>query len=285
MDLTHLRREERGITLVELVVAMGIFAIVMVGVIGTWTKTQEAYFVGSEVAEVQQNVRAAIDFLVRELRATGRDVTNCAFDYAGSPTLDCTSAKVDGCRLAPTAGIGLGAGGYTTNGCQNTFAVHFGTVSVGAGVNVSVPAADAITVRADRNDNGTIRGTPNQNATATNDSADENVTYYLATAAPPCPTGVTACIARDDGVTTTAAMVAVDIQGFKLTYFPRRGYPPCSPVVDPCPPFNAAGGGITSQTDADNIGRIRIEVAAVQRVAGQDVTKTLTTDVILRNRN
>jgi Tfp pilus assembly protein PilW len=279
-------RDARGITLTELAVALGIFGMIMLGVVGTWSKTQEAYFVGSEAAEVQQNVRAAIDFMVRELRAAGRDVTNCAFDYAGSPTLDCSSDKVTGCRNLPTAtppGIGLISGGYTANGCQNIFSIPFnGSLSVGGGITVSVPTASAINVRADRNDNGMIRGTANSSGT---DGADENVTYFLATSTPPCPSGVPACIARFDGASGTSSMVSVDIQGFTLTYFPRRGYPPCNPPVDPCPAFNPAGGGVTSQTDADNIGRIRIMVQAVQTTAGQTVIKTLTTDVIMSNRN
>ena len=73
---------------------LALFAMVMAGVVGTWGKAQEAYFVGSESAEVQQNVRAAMDFMVRELRSTGRDATVCAFDYATSTTTDCDGAKV-----------------------------------------------------------------------------------------------------------------------------------------------------------------------------------------------
>jgi len=85
--LSHLR-DERGITLAELVVTLALFGMIMTGVMMTWSKTQQAYFVGSEAAESQQNVRAAIDFMVREMRAAGRDVTVCAFDYAGPTSFD-----------------------------------------------------------------------------------------------------------------------------------------------------------------------------------------------------
>ena len=64
-----LLRDGRGLSLTELVVTLALFALVMVGVVGTWGKAQEAYFIGSESAEVQQNVRAAIDFMVREIRS------------------------------------------------------------------------------------------------------------------------------------------------------------------------------------------------------------------------
>src|SRR5215813_7722455 len=92
--------EERGVSLGELVVTIALFAFIMIGVVATWTKAQEAYFVGSETAEVQQNVRAAMDLMVSEIRSAGRDVTNCAFDYATSGTFtgaDCTTTKATTC--------------------------------------------------------------------------------------------------------------------------------------------------------------------------------------------
>ena len=94
----------RGLSLTELIVTLALFALVMVGVVGTWGKAQEAYFVGSETAEVQQNVRAAMDFMAREIRSGGRDATVCAFDYATSATVDCDGVKVANCtaRLAGT---------------------------------------------------------------------------------------------------------------------------------------------------------------------------------------
>jgi type II secretory pathway pseudopilin PulG len=259
---------DAGTTLTELVVTLGIFAAIMVGVLGAWTKSQEAYFVGSETAEVQQNVRAAIDFMVREIRATGRDLTNCAFDYATSGTFtaaDCTAAKAAACQIK----VG---GSYTTGGCQNIFAVPFGTV-----LGATVPSATAIAIRADRNDNGTVAGTANADAS---DPGGENVLYRLV-APGSCP-GVpgVACITRDDG-SGPQAMVAVDISGLTIRYFPKPGFPPCNatPPQNPCPQFTPA-----SQADADGIGRIQIEVTAQQVTVGTTVSRTLITDVYLRNR-
>jgi type II secretory pathway pseudopilin PulG len=269
------REGARGITLTELAIAMGIFAIVMLGVVGTWSKTQEAYFVGSEVAEAQQNVRTAIDFMVRELRSTGRDVTNCAFDYdaTASSFLDCSSGKVSMCgtRLA-----GTGPPAYDTNnglggtGCQNIFAI---------------PAAEAqqsqVRIRSDRNSNGRIAGRNNDIdvvgiCDGSEDCAEEDVIYNLATT---CPSGVPgACITRDDG-TGPVAMVAVDITGFTLTYFPRPGFPPCL-----TPPCTTAFTLPMTQQQADNVAMIGVLITARQVTAGQTITKTMSTDVMLRNR-
>lgn len=276
------RREgggERGVTLVELLVTLALFAFLVLGVLTVWTKTQEAYFVGSEAAEVQQNTRAAIDFMVRELRATGRDFTNCAFDYdaTSSPFLDCSSAKVAACQTKLggnyNASNGLPGGG---RGCTNLFAIP-----------AAEAQASAIRVRSDRNANGRIYGMGNAITTGSDpDSAQEDVRYFLTTASPPCPVPGMACIARQEGTTNpSVAMVAVDIEGFQLTYYPRPGFGPCAAVNGvvpyPCPPFPTLP---LTQHQADNIGRIRLVVTAVQVTAGQTVRRTLTTDVVLPNR-
>lgn len=251
-------RGERGVTLTELAVTLALFGMIMIGVVGTWQKTQEAYFVGSEAAEVQQNVRAAIDFMVRELRATGRDVTVCAFDYdqTGASVLDCTATKAAACDAKLP-------GAYTT--CANMFAMPFADVT-----------ATRIRIRSDRNDNGTIANTGN------GDEADEDVTYQLATGGA-CPSG-TQCITRTRAGGGAVAMVAVDINGLTFTYYPRPTYPPCDavPPQSPCPSFVPA-----NQRDADNIGRIQISVqaqTAIGGIASQTISRTLVTDVTLKNR-
>jgi Tfp pilus assembly protein PilW len=249
----------RGVTLAELAVTLALLGLIMIGVVTTWSTAQQAYFVGSEAAEVQQNIRAAMDFMVRELRATGRDVTACAFDYAGAASRDCTAAKVLRCQTK------LG-GEYVSY--SNVFAIPF--------VNAR---ASAIQIRSDRNDSGTIAGTTGASAS---DASEENVVYALANGAPPCPAGVTACVIRDDGQ-GAVAMVAVDTQGLSFTYYPRPGYPPCDavPPSTPCPPFALP---LSSQSQADNVGRIRISLTSRTVIGGQPITRRLETDVYLKNR-
>jgi type II secretory pathway pseudopilin PulG len=59
---------EAGVTLLELLLALVLFSLVIVGVFGLWQKSQETYFRGAEAASVQQNARAALEYLVRDLR-------------------------------------------------------------------------------------------------------------------------------------------------------------------------------------------------------------------------
>jgi len=269
-----LLRDTRGLSLTELVVTLALFAMVMVGVVGTWGKAQEAYFIGSESAEVQQNVRAAIDFMVRELRSTGRDATVCAFDYASAVTTDCDASKVTRCttKLAgtgtPTWETNNGLGGP---GCTGLYAVPFAEAT-----------ATTIRIRSDRNHNGRIAGRGNAitSPASAADRGEEDVLYALSTTN--CPPGVPQCITRDDG-TGPVAMVAVDINGLTFTYYPRANFGPCAGVANPC--NNAFGLPLASQAQADNIGRIRIVVQAQQVIAGQTVSRTLTTEVTLKNRS
>jgi len=261
---------ERGVTLTELLVALAIFGLVMAGVITTWTKAQEAYFVGSDVAELQQNVRTALDFMVREIQSTGRDATVCAFDYAFGGGTDCTNAKVTRCTTQLTAISATQSTFYNSiNGCQSVFAI---------------PVADATTtrlrIRADRNDNGSVA---RETAADPDDPNNEDVIYELRTGSP-CPTGVPACITRhaspDSGATSPEAMIAVDVSTLIFEYFPKAGLVAgCTVAAGPCNAFTPS-----SQADADAIQRIRITVKAFSQVAGNDVYRTLVSDVMLKNR-
>ena len=295
----RLLREQGGVTLAELTVTLALFALIMIGVVSTWTKAQEAYFTGSEVAEVQENVRTAIDFMVREFRATGRDATVCAFDYgvtAGS-ALDCTNSgagnKVSLCTTKLNSNTPPNGTFYSSvGGCHNVFAIPQSSAftPVGSAVSYAVPTDQAIAIRADLNDNGTIA----RSGANPPDPPGEEVVYSYSTTA--CPTGVPACITRDDG-SGAQAMVAVDIaaapsgtcthEGFCLTYYPRPGYANTAGTVSCASTATICTTPLTlpmSQNDADNIGRIHIQVKALQQTVGNTVSRTLQTDVYLRNR-
>ena len=273
-EVRALLRDTRGLSLMELVVTLALFAMVMLGVVGTWGKAQEAYFIGSESAEVQQNVRAAIDFMVRELRSTGRDATVCAFDYATAATTDCDNSKVTRCatKLAgsgtPTWQTANGLGG---SGCAGLYAIPFAEAT-----------ADTLRIRSDRNHNGRIAGRGNAitSPASAADRGEEDVLYALSTTS--CPPGVPQCITRDDG-TGPVAMVAVDINGLAFTYYPRANFGPCAGVANPC--NNAFTLPLGNQAQADNIGRVRIVIQAQQLIAGTTVSRTLTTEVTLKNRS
>ena len=284
-------RHEDGVSLVELVVTLGLFALILTGVVSVWGKAQEVYFAGSEIAETQQNARAALDFMVRELKAAGRDITLCAFDFTDT-SQDCDSGKMAaGGTCALTT-----AGTWATDNTSNTNGSSPAGTGVGCQGVFALPNTDLgpdfIRIRSDRNGNGTIVGMKNSDGT---DLAQEDVKYSLVDAATVGLGGqlnncARCVVARDDGA-GPVAMLAVDVNAFQLFYYPRPGYPPCTSVGTPptppavCPAFTLAGSApYLTQDQADHIARIRIVVTTLQTSAGQTISRTMTTDVTLANR-
>jgi prepilin-type N-terminal cleavage/methylation domain-containing protein len=60
---------QRGFTLAELMVAMAIIVMVMAGVLLVQRGGQQAYLLGSNRVETQQNARVAVELMTRELRS------------------------------------------------------------------------------------------------------------------------------------------------------------------------------------------------------------------------
>jgi prepilin-type N-terminal cleavage/methylation domain-containing protein len=61
----------RGVTLIELLVALVISAIVVAGIYRLFILQTKTYAVQDEVVEVQQNVRSAMEILLRDIRMGG----------------------------------------------------------------------------------------------------------------------------------------------------------------------------------------------------------------------
>ncbi len=70
------RLNTKGVTLIELLVALVIFAIVAAGVYQLFIAQSKAYTVQDQVMEVQQSVRSAMEILLRDLRMAGFDNDN-----------------------------------------------------------------------------------------------------------------------------------------------------------------------------------------------------------------
>ena len=67
-----------GFTLIELLVAMVLSVIIMAGIYSTYYSQQKSYLVQEQVAAMQQNLRAAMFYMEREIRQAGCDPTRKA---------------------------------------------------------------------------------------------------------------------------------------------------------------------------------------------------------------
>lgn len=68
-----MQRDQKGFTLLEILVGMAVASIVLTSIYQTYLSQQKAYVVQEEVAAMQQNLRAAMLMMAGELRMAGYD--------------------------------------------------------------------------------------------------------------------------------------------------------------------------------------------------------------------
>lgn len=130
--MSSLLKKNRGITLIELLVAMVISAILVGGIYRTFIGQQKTYTVQEQVVDIQQNVRGAVNRMTAEVRMAG-------------------FGHVDMLLPAPYAsGAGVTIGGRTYNDIVNPNIPVAGSVTIlsGAGSTTltEAPASNQIKV-------------------------------------------------------------------------------------------------------------------------------------------
>ena len=65
--------DKRGFTLIEILVAMALSAVVAAAIYKHFTAQQQVYRIQDQAVEMQQNLRGGTDLLLKELRMTGFD--------------------------------------------------------------------------------------------------------------------------------------------------------------------------------------------------------------------
>ena len=72
------RFSNQGVTLIELMIGMTIFLLVLGGIYSTFQSQHKSYLMQEEVAAMQQNIRAAMFYMTKEIRMAGCDPTGNA---------------------------------------------------------------------------------------------------------------------------------------------------------------------------------------------------------------
>ncbi|MGO8988922.1 MAG: PilW family protein [bacterium] len=85
---------EKGVTLIELLVVLVISGIVVGGVYKVFIAQTRAYTVQDQVAEVQQDVRGAMEIIARDIRMAGYQTNNFASLYPNAAALISTNQIV-----------------------------------------------------------------------------------------------------------------------------------------------------------------------------------------------
>jgi type IV pilus assembly protein PilW len=73
-----MKDDHNGFTLIELMVTMAIALIVMAGIYSAYHSQQKSHDIQIQVAAMQQNLRAAMFYMEREIRMAGCDPTSSA---------------------------------------------------------------------------------------------------------------------------------------------------------------------------------------------------------------
>lgn len=79
MNLSELRSKSGGFTLVELLVGILLSGIVLAGLYSIFISQQRAFSAQERVAEMNQNIRAAMDLMTREIRLAGYKTSTATF--------------------------------------------------------------------------------------------------------------------------------------------------------------------------------------------------------------
>ena len=71
-------RSTRGFSLIEMLIAMGVSSLLVAAMMSLFSTQRRVYAIREQVAEMQQDARAGMDFMVREITMAGYDPTNNA---------------------------------------------------------------------------------------------------------------------------------------------------------------------------------------------------------------
>lgn len=69
-------RDAPGFTLLEALVSMSLFAVILITILLVYDSTQKTYVRGEAKADLQQNVRVALDLIMHDVRLAGYDPSN-----------------------------------------------------------------------------------------------------------------------------------------------------------------------------------------------------------------
>ncbi len=186
----RLAERQDGFTLVELLVAIAMFAMVIMGIFYLWSGDQMAYLQGSAAADTQQDARAAMEQLARDIRLAGYDPCRYVQQTPAPPNPPGTSCSDPGANPLNTRSA-------------------FDPVRAGIfQIETIVPTATSIRIRMDRDVDGGTAGT------------DEDITFTYDGG------GQRLFRNRNDG--SGDQELARNITSFQLEYFNAAGVAPAN---------------------------------------------------------
>jgi len=108
------RFSQTGLTLVELMIALTISSILMIGIFNIYSSSKQAYKVNDAFSVMQENARLALRFLTNDIRMAG--YIGCAWSTGANVGSTLNTASLTADQQAFINGFGTGLEGYEANG-------------------------------------------------------------------------------------------------------------------------------------------------------------------------
>ena len=115
----------KGVTLVELMIALAISSILLIGVVTIYGSSKHTNIVGEEFAHLQENGRIAMKFLVEDVRMSG--FMGCVVNdpNAEAATFDCYLDGTDPSASSVCQNLAAGVTGFDATGTEAKNAVAY----------------------------------------------------------------------------------------------------------------------------------------------------------------
>jgi prepilin-type N-terminal cleavage/methylation domain-containing protein len=84
----------RGFTVVELMIALALLAVVLAGIYTTFGSQERAYILQDQMAEMNQNARVALEFMSKDIRNAAFDPTAAIATGAGAGIETATATSI-----------------------------------------------------------------------------------------------------------------------------------------------------------------------------------------------
>lgn len=136
-----LNLNRRGMTLVEMMISLSVFAVVMGVIFSFMQNTGNSYQKTRQKVQYQQSIRAAISLMSREIRSTGCDPSQAGFDRFNQ-----AQGSIFQCRM-DLDGDGLTTGNSPDENITYSFIAASGELSrdVGNGAQVILKGLQNVT--------------------------------------------------------------------------------------------------------------------------------------------
>lgn len=275
----YLKSNQKGFSLIELLIALAIGAIVLLAAYNVFVSQQKSHELQGQLVDAEQNARAALDLLTRELRLAGSGITTTTPRRTTATLISDVAIGATTLNVASSTGFSSGDTIYlidipTTN---NPTVAERKTITAIANNIFTLNSALSNTYTAFRSE--IFKETSQAITTATENSitfsaviteggAATNVTYSFLNAnntaceSPNIGTAFSPCkITRNDG--SGNQPLAENIDYFQIRYYDAKDFPIPNPAPDPYTAVNLTDGG----NDADYTQRVRIRKVNIQIVA------------------